>query len=409
MIEVDISNVWGEMALPDLLAMEKEVFDAHRKLTENAGEECAVPGWLQLPVREETEEIVRIRKCADRIRCDSEICVVVGTCEGCPGARGAMELLQGANRNLTQGNGNPRIFFAGNSLSTRQWNELMQLLERKDFSVIVVSKSGTTPESAIALRGLRWMLERKYGTEEANGRIYAVTDPEEGALRQMAEEAGWECFAIASDVEERYAVLTAAGLLPMAVAGIDILEVLNGAADAGEEYDLRSFENPVWLYAAVRNLLGRSGRKTELLVSQEPDFHGFAAWWQQLFAAAGDIFPAAVECASVSRAPGCRNVLETMVRFAPPEAEYRISSDCRNLDGLNVLEGKALAAVEEQAYLALVEDLADNGVPVLTMDCGELNARTVGELFYFMELACEISAGICSTNLSGQAGMEDGK
>ena len=404
MIEVDISNVWGEMALPDLLAMEKEVFDAHMKLTGDAGEECVLPGWLQLPVREETEEIVRIRKCAERIRCDSEICVVVGACEGCSGARGAMELLQGANRNLTLGKEEPRIFFAGNSLSTRQWDELMHMLERKDFSVIVISKSGTTPESAIALRGLRWMLERKYGTEEANSRIYAVTDPEEGALRQMAEEAGWENFAIASDVEERHSVLTAAGLLPMAVAGIDIMEVMNGAADAGEEYDLRSFENPVWLYAAVRNLLCRSGRKTELLVSREPDFHGFAAWWQQLFAAAGDVFPAAAECASISRAAGCRNILETVVRFAAPEAEHIISTDCRNPDGMNVLEGKPLAFVEEQAYLALLDDLVDRGIPVLTMDCGELNARKVGELFYFMELACEISAGICSTDPSVQSG-----
>lgn len=377
MIEVDISNVWGELSLPDLLAMEKEVFDAHRKLTEDSGTEG------QLPDLESTEELNRIRDCAERIRCDSEVCVVVGSGGSCLGARGAIELLQGSHRNLTRETGEPRIFFAGNSFSTRQWNELMQLLAGKDFSVLVISGPGADLERAIAFRSLRWMLERKYGTEEANSRIYAVTDPEQGALGQMAREAGWETFLSSGD-----SVLTAAGLLPLAVAGIDILEVVQGAMAAKEEYNLRSYENPVWLYAAVRNLLYRSGRNIELLTASEPDFRGLGSWWQRLFSGVGgpDSIPAEWYAAKQ------KSRFETLLRFAPCEAEHIIGSDWKDLDDLNFLEGKPLSFVEEQAGLAALTAHADSGMPVITLDCGVLNGCTLGQLFYFLQL----SSGICA-------------
>ena len=408
MIEVDISNVWGELALPDLLAMEKEVFDAHMKLTED-NEENAAPGWLRLPVREATEEILRIQKCAEQIRCDSEVCVVVDAGGSSLGARAALELLQGINRNSTCGEGEPQIYFSGNSVSTRQWNELMRLLEGKDFSVIVISKSGTDLESAIAFRSLRWMLERKYGTEEANGRIYAVTDPEWGALRQMAEKAGWETFSVPQNVGGRYSVLTAAGLLPMAVAGIDVMAVMNGAADAKEEYDLRSYENPVWLYAAVRNLLYHSGRKTELLASFEPGFRSFGSWWQQLFSGTEgvDLFPAVCVFPEEQYAAGQESRFETMLRFAPGGAEHIIGNDWNNLDGLNYLEGKTLDFVEEQAYLGILNAHVDAGIPVITMDCGAPDEHTLGELFYFMELSCAISAYALGVNPFDQTGAEN--
>ena len=196
MIRVDISNIWGEICLPDLLGMEKEVFDAHMTLSEGTGEGHDFLGWMDLPVREGTREIRRIQRAATRIREESDVCVVVGIGGSYLGPRAAIELLQGPNRNLGRGKGDPQIFFAGNSLSTRHWNELNCLLEGKDFSVIVISKSGTTTEPAIVFRGLRWMLERKYGTDGANARIYAVTDPIKGALREMAEESGWATFAI---------------------------------------------------------------------------------------------------------------------------------------------------------------------------------------------------------------------
>lgn len=420
MIGVDISNVWGHLTLPDLLGLEKETAAAHEALAEGTGAGSEYLGWLNLPVREPTEEINRILKAAEKIRTDSDICVVVGIGGSYLGPRAAIELLQGPNRNIGREKGDPQVFFAGNSLSTRHWNELMGLLEGKDFSVIVISKSGTTTEPAIAFRGLRWMLERKYGTDEAKKRIYAVTDPCRGALRQMATEEGWETFNIPAGIGGRYSVLTAVGLLPMAAAGIDIMQMLNGAADAKEYYDLRSFENPAWLYAAVRNLLYRNGKAVEIFTSFEPGFRMFGGWWQQLFGESEGkegkgIFPVSAEFTADLHSlgqliqEGERNLFETMVRFDPPENKYTIGSDWKNLDGLNYLEGKALDFVDENAYLGTVAAHVDGGVPVITMDCGELNARTVGELFYFLELSCGISAYVLGVNPFNQPGVEQYK
>ena len=420
MINVDISNVWGDISLTDLLAIEKEVSQAHIMLTEGTGRGSEFRDWLELPVREPTEEHQRILKAAEQIRKDSEACVVVGIGGSYLGPRAAIELLQGPNRNIGRGKGDPQIFFAGNSLSTRHWNELMGLLEGKDFSVIVISKSGTTTEPAIAFRGLRWMLERKYGTDEAKKRIYAVTDPNRGALRQMASEEGWETFPIPAGDGGRFSVLTAVGLLPMAVAGIDITQVLNGAADAKEMYILRSFENPVWLYAAVRNVLCRNGKAIELFESFEPGFKMFGGWWQQLFGESEGkegrgLFPVSAEFTADLHSlgqmiqQGRRNLFETMVRFDPPQKQYTIGGDWKNLDGLNYLEGKTLDFVDEMAYQGTVAAHVDGGVPVITMDCGELCDRKVGELFYFLQLSCGISAYVLGVNPFDQPGVEDYK
>lgn len=416
-ISVDISNVWGQISLPKLLAMEAEVANAHEMLMEGTGEGSEYRGWLHLPVREATPEISRMLKAAERIRQESDICVVVGIGGSYLGSRAAIELLQGPNRNIGKGKGDPQIFFAGNSFSTRHWNELMRLLKDKDFSVVVVSKSGTTTETALAFRRLRWMLERKYGTDVANQRIYAVTDPVSGALRQMAEEAQWENFSIPVGVGGRFSVLTPAGLLPMAVAGIDVVELLNGAMDARENYDLRSFENPVWLYAAVRNLMYRSGKTIELLESFEPGFRMMGSWWQKLFGESEGkqgkgLFPATAELTADLHTlgqliqDGQRNLFETMVRFDAPESSVLIDSDWKNLDNLNYLEGKTWDFVEEQAYLGAVAAHTDGGVPVITVDCGPLNDRTVGELFYFLELSCGVSAYILGVNPFNQPGAE---
>ena len=417
MINVDISNIWGEVALPDLLAIESEVAAAHEMLLEGTGAGSQYRGWLDLPSREPNPEAFRILLAAERIRNDSEVCVVVGVGGSYLGSRAAMELLQGPHHNIGKGKGDPQIFFAGNTVSTRSWNELMRLLKDKDFSVIVISKSGTTMEPAMAFRSLRWMLERKYGTDGANKRIYAVTDPVDGALRQMAEEKGWESFSIPVGVGGRYSVLTAAGLLPMAVAGLDILEMLQGAMDAKENYALGSFENPVWQYAAVRNLLYRGGKAIEILESFEPGFKLFGAWWQQLFGesegkAGKALFPATAELTADLHSigqliqEGKRNLIETMVRFDPPENKVTIDSDWKDLDGLNYLEGKTLDFVEEKAFLGTVSAHVDGGVPVIVMDCGELNERTLGELFYFMELSCGVSAYLLGVNPFNQPGVE---
>lgn len=375
MIQVDISGVWGEISLPDLLSIEQETADAHAALAS----ESPFRQW----------DLLKIQEAAQTIRTDSEACVVVGTDRYCLGARTAMELLQ-------RENGNPQILFAGNSFSTRKWQKLTALLEGKDVSVIVLSQSGEELESAIALRSLRWMLERKYGTEEANQRIYAVTDPEKGALQAMAAEYGWTCFPMGNG-----SALSPAGLLPMAVAGMDIGEVVQGGLEAREEYDLRSFENPVWLYAAVRNVLYRHGKLAELLETFQPDFPMLGVWWQQQFAQTGGILPVPGG-AGLDR----QNAFVTALRFAPPEKPHVIGSDWKNLDGLSYLEGRTLDFVEEQACQAAVEAWTEAGVPVITMDCGALGARKVGELLHFMELSGGVSAGISGAEPAAKPGAE---
>ena len=417
MIKVDISHVWGQLALPDLLAMEKEVAQAHATLVDGTGSGNDFLGWQNLPTREPTEEILRIQSAARKIRNDSDVFVVIGIGGSYLGPRAAIELLQGPNHNMGKGKGDPQIYFAGNGLSTRHWNELSRLLEGKDFSIAIISKSGTTTEPAIATRALRAKLEEKYGVEGAKSRIYAITDPCKGALRQMANEEGWETFVIPANVGGRFSVLTPVGLLPLAVAGVDIMELMNGAMDAKESYDLRSFDNPVWLYAAVRNLLYRNGKSMEIFESFEPGFKMFGGWWQQLFGESEGkdgkgIFPVTAEFTADLHSlgqmiqQGQRNIFETMVRFDAPAEKMVIGGDEKNLDGLNYLEGRTLDFVDEKAFLGTLAAHVDGGVPVITMDCGELNDRKVGEMFYFLELCCGVSAYILDVNPFNQPGVE---
>ena len=415
MIKLDISNVWGELSLPDLLSVEQEVFDAHKLLTDGKGPGSDFLGWLDLPTFEETDEMRRIRTAAARIRSDSEVFVVVGIGGSYLGPRAAIELVKGQNHNLNHGD--PQIFFAGNNLSTRAWNDLCAQLEGKDFSINIISKSGTTTEPAIATRALRWMHERKYGAEKARSRIYVTTDPKNGALRQMATEEGYESFLIPPNVGGRYSVLTAVGLLPMAVAGIDPCDVMLGAARAKRDYDLRSFENPAWQYAGIRNLLYRRGKALELLCCYEPDFRTFGGWWQQLFGESEGkdgkgIFPVTAEFTADLHSlgqmiqQGQRNLFETVVRFAPPQKKATIEVDWKNLDGLNYLEGKSLDFVEEQAFLGTLAAHVDGGVPVMVLQNDRVSADTLGELFFFFELSCGISAYMLGVNPFNQPGVE---
>lgn len=417
MIKIDISNVWGSVEFADLMAIEKEVAAAHTTLADGSGAGKEYLGWMNLPTREVTPEITRIQAAAEKIRANSDVFVVIGIGGSYLGSRAAIELLQGPNRNMGKGKGDPQIFYAGNSLSTRHWNELCRLLDEKDFSIAIISKSGTTTEPAVATRALRWMLERKYGTDGARERIYAITDPVKGALRQMANEEGWQTFSIPPSVGGRYSVLSAVGLLPMAVAGMDIQAVLSGSMDAKERYDLRSYENPVWLYAAIRNLMYRHGKHIELFESFEPGFQMFGKWWQQLFGESEGkdgkgLFPVTAEFTGDLHSlgqmiqQGKRNLFETMLRFDPPEQVCTVGSDVKNLDGLNYLAGKQLDFVEENAFLGTVAAHVDGGVPVITVDCGTLDEKKIGELFYFLELSCGISSYILGVNPFNQPGVE---
>ena len=417
MIHVDIGNIWGEVSLPQLLAVEAEISEAHMTVTEGTGAGRDYLGWMELPDRVPTAEHMRILAAAQRIRENSDALVVIGIGGSYLGPRAAIELMQGPNRNLSRGKGDPQIFFAGNNLSTRAWNELTKLLEGKDFSICVVSKSGTTIEPAIAFRNLKWMLERRCGTAQARRRIYAITDKTKGALRQMADEEGWETFTIPADVGGRFSVLTPVGLLPMAVAGIDIMSVLKGAARAKKELDLRSFENPVWLYAGARSLMYRRGKAIELLESFEPGFAMMGRWWQQLFGESEGkegkgLFPAYAELTADLHSlgqmiqEGQRNLFETMVRFDPPRQRQRIGEDVKDLDGLNYLAGRTLDYVEEQAWQGTMTAHADGGCPVISIDCGPLSDETLGELFWFFELSCAVSAYMLGVNPFDQPGVE---
>lgn len=411
MIQLDISNVWGELSLPELLAIENEVAAAHEKLTENAGN--GPRKWLE----ESEGELRRILRASEKIRKESQVCVVVGAGGGCLGARGVIELMKGPEYNLTRDAQTPLLLFTGRDLSTRSRHRLTGLLEGKEVSVIMISGSGTTLESALAFRELRWMLERKYGTDAASGRIYVVTDPAGGALEQMAEEEGWESFSVPSGLSGHYSVLTAAGLLPMAVAGLDIREMLKGAAVARECYDLRSFENPVWLYAAVRYLMQRGGKTVELLASFEPGFRTFGRWWQKLTAESEGkqgkgLFPAALQLTEDLYVlgqlvqEGSRSLFETILRFDPPENKVRIGSDWRNLDELNYLEGKNLEEVEEKAFQAAVAAHGDGGVPVICMDCCGLSERRAGELLCFAQLSSAIGGYLLGVDPFSRPGLE---
>ena len=415
MINVDISNIWGEYTLNDLLSLEKDVFAAHRLLLERKGPGADYLGWMDLPSFEAGDELRRIVAAAKRVREHSDVFVVVGIGGSYLGPRAAIELVKGQNHNLR--GKDPQILYAGNNLSTRAWQELSALLEGKDFSINIISKSGTTTEPAIATRALKWMLERKYGAEEARKRIFVTTDPAKGALRQMAAEEGYESFVIPPDVGGRYSVLSAVGLLPMAVAGMDVTEVMFGAAAARRDTESFSFENPVWLYAAARNLLYRKGKAIELLCNWEPSARYFGGWWQQLFGESEGkdgkgLFPAAAEFTADLHSlgqliqQGQRNLFETVVRFAPPRKKTMIELDWKNLDGLNYLEGKSLDFVEEQAFQGTLAAHVDGGVPVILVQADEICDRTLGELFWFFELSCGISAYMLGVNPFNQPGVE---
>lgn len=418
MINADISNIWGELSLPALLALEREVFDAHMRLTNKTGRGADYLGWMALPDRMTTTELQRIRQAAERIREQSQVLVVVGIGGSYLGARAAIELLRGQQYNLTSKT--IQILFAGNSFSTRSHQELLELLSGRDFSVCIISKSGTTMEPALVTRSLKWLLEQKYGAEEAKKRIYVITDPARGALRQMAQQEGYEAFPILPDVGGRYSVLSAVGLLPMAVAGIDPGQVLMGGSEARRQLDIRSFENPAWLYAAARTLLYRGGKSIEVLCSWEPRFAVFGRWWQQLFGESEGkegkgLFPVSLEFSADLHSmgqmiqQGPRNLFETVVRFAPPEQQVAVEMDWKDLDGLNYLQGKTFEDVAEQACQGTIAAHVDGGVPVITLEAGPTDAGTVGELFYFFELSCALSAYLLDVNPFDQPGVEQYK
>ena len=402
----------------DVQSIAPEVTAAVELLNSRTGAGNDFLGWLDLPVDYDKEEFTRIKKAAEKIRSDSDVLVVIGIGGSYLGARAAIEFCKSQNRNLLE---KPQIIFAGNTLSSSALAEAIALCEGKDFSVNVISKSGTTTEPTIAFRVFKEMLEKKYGKEDAAKRIYATTDKARGTLKELSDREGYETFVIPDDVGGRYSVLTAVGLLPIAVAGIDIDKMMQGAADAREAYSVCDIEkNDCYKYAAIRNILLGKGKAVELMVAYEPDFTMMNEWFKQLFGESEGkdgkgIFPASVVCSTDLHSmgqyiqDGVRMLFETSVMFTKPKREVVIKEDEVNADGLNFLAGKTMDFVNRKAYEGTLLAHVDGGVPNICIEVPEMNEYEFGYLVYFFEKACAISGYVLGVNPFNQPGVESYK
>ena len=415
MIKLDLSKLEGFLP-QDYLEQRCEGLErAADMLAHHNGPGGDFTGWVTLPRDYDKEEFARIKAAAEKIRRQSQVLVVIGIGGSYLGARAVIELLASPNYNLKQKD-TPDIYFAGNGLSTDALLELIALIGERDFSVNVISKSGTTTEPAVAFRIFREMLERKYGREGARERIYATTDKARGALKGLADEEGYEEFVVPDDVGGRYSVLTAVGLLPIAAAGLDIDQLMAGAQRAMEALSAPGLDNPAWQYAAARNALYDGGKKVELLACYEPSFRFFSEWWKQLYGESEGkehkgLFPASVEFTADLHSMGQyiqqgeRLMFETVVKFAP-KGEFIIPNDPANVDGLNFLAGKSLAFVAEQAMRGTILAHVDGGVPNILLELPAIGEDTVGELIYFFEYVCGLSGYLLKVNPFDQPGVE---
>ncbi|MBQ3135172.1 MAG: glucose-6-phosphate isomerase [Oscillospiraceae bacterium] len=419
MIQLDCSKLNGFVTEDYLSARKDALTRAHTMLDESNGPGGDFTGWVKLPANYDKEEFARIKAAADKIRSDSQVLVVVGIGGSYLGARAVIELLRSQNYNLKRKD-TPDVYFAGNGLSTDAMLETIALIGDRDFSVNVISKSGTTTEPAVAFRIFKGLLEAKYGKEAAAGRIYATTDKARGALKGLADKEGYQTFVVPDNIGGRYSVLTAVGLLPIAVAGIDIDELMAGAAQAMSELSVRGLDNPAWQYAAARHALYEGGKRIEILACYEPCFRFFGEWFKQLYGESEGkdgkgLFPASVEFTADLHSmgqyiqDGHRNLFETVVRFENPHGKLLIPTDPDNVDGLNFLAGKSLAFVAEQAMRGTILAHVDGGVPNILLSLPEINEKSVGWLIYFFELVCGLSGYLLEVNPFDQPGVEDYK
>lgn len=409
MVKVDLSGVsaFFDPAELDFAAASM----AHRELVDRTGAGNDFTGWLELPQRIKDTELKSILSAAQRIRSRSKALVVIGIGGSYLGARGAIELLR-----PVRGENDPRIFFIGNGLSPDALNDMLQQLGDCDFDVNVISKSGTTLEPAVAFRIFRKLLKEKYGTA-AKKHIFATTDAHKGVLKSLADSEGWECFVVPDDVGGRYSVLSAVGLLPMAVAGIDIKTVVNTAIEEFKALDLRSPENPAWQYAAARQHLYRNGKSIEILGCYEPSFRFMAEWWKQLYGESEGkngigIFPASVELTADLHSmgqyiqDGPRTLMETIVSFDEPCRGFTIPFEMGDPDGLNYLAGKELAGICKTAAEAVKAAHISGGVPNIGISVPARDEAGLASLVCFFELACAISGYMSGVNPFDQPGVE---
>jgi glucose-6-phosphate isomerase len=393
---------------------------AHEQLHAGSGAGSDYLGWIDLPVNYDKEEFARIKQAARKIQSDSDALVVIGIGGSYLGARAAIEMLSHSFYNVLpkEKRGTPEIYYAGNNISSTYVTHLLQLLEGKNFSVNVISKSGTTTEPAIAFRIFKAELEKRYGKEEARKRIYATTDKAKGALKKLATEEGYETFVIPDDVGGRYSVLTAVGLLPIATAGIDIDAMMQGAADARTDYGKPELaNNPSYQYAAARNALYRKGKGIEILVNYEPSLHFVSEWWKQLYGESEGkdykgIYPASVDFSTDLHSmgqfiqEGSRTLFETVLQVGKVPHEIEIGTDPDNLDGLNFLSGRTMDFVNKKAFQGTMLAHSDGGVPNLIVTLPDISAYTFGYMVYFFEKACGISGYLLGVNPFDQPGVE---
>lgn len=419
-IKFDYSKVAPFVSEHELDYMQTQVSAADKALREGTGPGNDFVGWLELPKNYDKEEFARIKAAAKKIQSDSEVLVVIGIGGSYLGARAAIEFLNHSFYNILSKEDRkaPQIFFAGNSISSTYLADLIELIGDRDFSVNVISKSGTTTEPAIAFRVFKELLIKKYGREEANKRIYATTDRARGAVKVEADAEGWETFVIPDDVGGRFTVLTAVGLLPIAVSGADIDALMQGAADAHDAYSSDNLkENEAYQYAALRNILYRKGKAIEILVNYEPGMQYFSEWWKQLYGESEGkdqkgIYPSSANFStdlhSVGQTiqDGVRNIFETVVKVEKPRKSVVIPSQEDDLDGLGYLQGKEVDFVNTKAFEGTLLAHTDGNVPNLLVKLPAMDAYTLGYVIYFFEIAVGMSGYLNGVNPFDQPGVE---
>ncbi|MFL8938885.1 glucose-6-phosphate isomerase [Rossellomorea oryzaecorticis] len=419
-IRFDYSKALSFFGEHELTYLSDAVKVAHHSLHEQTGAGSDFLGWVDLPVDYDKEEFSRIQKSAEKIKNDSDILLVIGIGGSYLGARAAIEMLNHSFYNALpkEKRSTPQVLFLGQNISSTYMKDLMDLLEGKDFSINVISKSGTTTEPAIAFRIFRKMLEEKYGVEEAQKRIYATTDKAKGALKTLANDEGYETFVVPDDVGGRYSVLTAVGLLPIAVSGVEIEQMMKGAAEAREDFSKSELtENPAYQYAAVRNVLYNKGKTIEMLINYEPGLQYFSEWWKQLFGESEGkdqkgIFPSSANFSTDLHSlgqyvqEGRRDLFETVIKVQEPRHELKIEKADSDLDGLNYLAGETVDFVNNKAFEGTLLAHTDGGVPNLIVEIPAMDAYTFGYLVYFFEKACAMSGYLLGVNPFDQPGVE---
>ena len=417
-IKLDISN--AKITMDEIMKYSDKVQSIHKELHEKCNDEKEFLGWLELPTNYDKEEFERIKKAAEKIKKDSKVFLCIGIGGSYLGARAVIDSLTHTFYNMKEMD-TPQILYAGNNLSPNYIVDLIDLIGDRDLSINVISKSGTTTEPAIAFRIFREFLENKYGVEEARKRIYVTTDKEKGALKKLADEEGYESFVIPDNVGGRFSVLTAVGLLPIAVAGINIEELMNGAKCAQDKYlDSNVKYNECYQYAVIRNILYGQEKNIEILANYEPKLHYFTEWWKQLYGESEGkdlkgIFPAGVDFTTDLHSmgqyiqEGRRNLFETVLNVVNTKMDIQIKNDADNLDGLNYLADKTLSFVNKKAMEGTIQAHVTGNVPNIVLNIAKLDENTIGQLIYFFELACAMSGKILEVNPFNQPGVEEYK